>query len=195
MVYFASVMVKKNRDSNDLAKFAKIELIEGKSLVVVNKERSGDQIVVDGGNIPEMEVKISCGEIGSGSGIVIRRNFPNGGGEIGCEVWRPRSEIKRKKAPEPRISSQESSVHQSPRGIFICQSQYTMDLLKKHGMEKFDAISTPMATVKLDADLQDADLARCNDDCKSTSGDSQFLGDKLVQRIENKAKTVYEVLC
>ncbi|GJX44268.1 retrovirus-related pol polyprotein from transposon TNT 1-94 [Tanacetum coccineum] len=45
-------------------------------------------------------------------------------------------------------------VHQSPRRIFICQSQYTMDLLKKHGMEKFDTISTPMATVKLDADLQ-----------------------------------------
>ncbi|GJS07704.1 retrovirus-related pol polyprotein from transposon TNT 1-94 [Tanacetum coccineum] len=45
-------------------------------------------------------------------------------------------------------------VHQSPRGIFICQSQYTMDLLKKHGMEKCDSISTPMATVKLDADLQ-----------------------------------------
>ncbi|GJZ39689.1 retrovirus-related pol polyprotein from transposon TNT 1-94 [Tanacetum coccineum] len=45
-------------------------------------------------------------------------------------------------------------VHQSPRGIFICQSQYTMDLLKKHGMKKCDTISTPMATVKLDADLQ-----------------------------------------
>ncbi|GJT25711.1 retrovirus-related pol polyprotein from transposon TNT 1-94 [Tanacetum coccineum] len=45
-------------------------------------------------------------------------------------------------------------VHQSPRGIFICQSQYTMDLLKKHGMEKCDTISTPMATTKLDADLQ-----------------------------------------
>ncbi|GKE47460.1 retrovirus-related pol polyprotein from transposon TNT 1-94 [Tanacetum coccineum] len=45
-------------------------------------------------------------------------------------------------------------VHQSPRGIFICQSQYTMDILKKHGMEKCDAISTPMATTKLDADLQ-----------------------------------------
>ncbi|GJT07109.1 retrovirus-related pol polyprotein from transposon TNT 1-94 [Tanacetum coccineum] len=44
-------------------------------------------------------------------------------------------------------------VHQSPRGIFICQSQYTMDLLKKHGMEKCDTISTPMATAKLDADL------------------------------------------
>ncbi|GJV11551.1 retrovirus-related pol polyprotein from transposon TNT 1-94 [Tanacetum coccineum] len=150
-------------------------------------------------------------------------------------------------------------VHQSPRGIFICQSQYTMDILKKHGMEKCDTISTPMATTKLDADLQgtpvdqtkyrsmigglmyltasrpdiafatfvcaryqarptekhlkevkrifrylrqtinmglwyskdsgfeliayaDADrrYARCNDDCKSTSGGIQFLGDKLV---------------
>nr|GEW23820.1 ribonuclease H-like domain-containing protein [Tanacetum cinerariifolium] len=29
-----------------------------------------------------------------------------------------------------------NQVHQSPRGIFICQSQYTMDLLKKHGMGK-----------------------------------------------------------
>ncbi|GJW76523.1 retrovirus-related pol polyprotein from transposon TNT 1-94 [Tanacetum coccineum] len=45
-------------------------------------------------------------------------------------------------------------VHQSPRGIFICQSQYTMDLLKKHGMEKCDTICTPMATTKLDEDLQ-----------------------------------------
>ncbi|GJW77005.1 retrovirus-related pol polyprotein from transposon TNT 1-94 [Tanacetum coccineum] len=45
-------------------------------------------------------------------------------------------------------------VHQSPRGIFICQSQYTMDILKKHGMEKCDTVSTPMATTKLDADLQ-----------------------------------------
>ncbi|GKA81407.1 retrovirus-related pol polyprotein from transposon TNT 1-94 [Tanacetum coccineum] len=44
-------------------------------------------------------------------------------------------------------------VHQSPRGIFICQSQYTMDILKKHGMEKYDTVSTPMATTKLDADL------------------------------------------
>ncbi|GKC27700.1 retrovirus-related pol polyprotein from transposon TNT 1-94 [Tanacetum coccineum] len=45
-------------------------------------------------------------------------------------------------------------VHQSPRGIFVCQSQYTMDLLKKHGMKKCDTICTPMATTKLDADLQ-----------------------------------------
>ncbi|GJX09277.1 retrovirus-related pol polyprotein from transposon TNT 1-94 [Tanacetum coccineum] len=45
-------------------------------------------------------------------------------------------------------------VHQSPQGIFICQSQYTLDLLKKHGMEKCDTVCTPMATTKLDADLQ-----------------------------------------
>ncbi|GKB89480.1 retrovirus-related pol polyprotein from transposon TNT 1-94 [Tanacetum coccineum] len=125
-------------------------------------------------------------------------------------------------------------VHQSPRGIFICQSQYTMDILKKHGMEKCDTICTPMATTKLDANLQgtpvdqtkyhsmirglmyltasrpdiafatfvcaryqarpaekhlkedsgfeliayaDADHVGCNDDCKSTSRDIQFLGD------------------
>ncbi|GJR28637.1 retrovirus-related pol polyprotein from transposon TNT 1-94 [Tanacetum coccineum] len=44
-------------------------------------------------------------------------------------------------------------VHQSPQGIFISHSQYTMNLLKKHGMEKCDSISTPIPTVKLDADL------------------------------------------
>ncbi|GKC82051.1 retrovirus-related pol polyprotein from transposon TNT 1-94 [Tanacetum coccineum] len=44
--------------------------------------------------------------------------------------------------------------HQSPRRIFINQSQYTLELLKKHGMEKCDSISTPMATARIDADLQ-----------------------------------------
>ncbi|GJY60148.1 retrovirus-related pol polyprotein from transposon TNT 1-94, partial [Tanacetum coccineum] len=67
-----------------------------------------------------------------------------------------------------------------PPRIVISQSQYTMDILKKHGMEKCDAISTPMAINKLDADLQDADHAGSNDDCKSTSRGIQFLGDKLV---------------
>ncbi|GJT15941.1 retrovirus-related pol polyprotein from transposon TNT 1-94 [Tanacetum coccineum] len=50
-------------------------------------------------------------------------------------------------------------VHQSPWGIFICQSQYTMDILKKHRMEKCDTVSTPIATTKLDADLQDLAFA------------------------------------
>ncbi|GJR45641.1 integrase, catalytic region, zinc finger, CCHC-type containing protein [Tanacetum coccineum] len=61
-------------------------------------------------------------------------------------------------------------VHQSPRGICICQSQYTMDLFKKHRMEKCDTISTPMATVKLDADLQVFHMAQqsipCSPECK-----------------------------
>ncbi|GJU54987.1 retrovirus-related pol polyprotein from transposon TNT 1-94 [Tanacetum coccineum] len=126
-------------------------------------------------------------------------------------------------APVARLEA----VHQSLRGIFICQSQNIMVLLKKHGMEKCNTISTPLDIAKLDADLQgtqvdqtryhsmigglmyltasrpyigfatfvcaryqdsgfeliaysNADLAGCNDDCKSTSGGIQFLGDKLV---------------
>ncbi|GKC15790.1 retrovirus-related pol polyprotein from transposon TNT 1-94, partial [Tanacetum coccineum] len=45
-------------------------------------------------------------------------------------------------------------IHQSPCGIFISQSQYTLEILKKHGMDGYDSISTPMATAKIDADLQ-----------------------------------------
>ncbi|GJW84359.1 retrovirus-related pol polyprotein from transposon TNT 1-94 [Tanacetum coccineum] len=45
-------------------------------------------------------------------------------------------------------------VHQSPRGIFISQSKYTLELLKKHEMDGCDSISTPMATARLDADLE-----------------------------------------
>ncbi|GKE05758.1 copia-type pol polyprotein, partial [Tanacetum coccineum] len=45
-------------------------------------------------------------------------------------------------------------IHQSPRGIFINQAKYTLEILKKHGMEKGQSIGTPMATkLKLDADL------------------------------------------
>ncbi|GJZ70749.1 retrovirus-related pol polyprotein from transposon TNT 1-94, partial [Tanacetum coccineum] len=148
-------------------------------------------------------------------------------------------------------------VHQSPYGIFISQSQYAIELLKKHGLDECVSMSTPMATKRLDADLQgtptdqttyhrmigglmyltasrpdiayatfvcaryqacptvkhlkevkrifrylrqsynmglwypkdsgfeliaysDADHAGCKDDCKSTSGGLQFLGEKLV---------------
>ncbi|GKB06329.1 retrovirus-related pol polyprotein from transposon TNT 1-94 [Tanacetum coccineum] len=45
-------------------------------------------------------------------------------------------------------------VHQSPRGIFISQSQYEIELLKKHGLDECVSMSTPMATERLDADLQ-----------------------------------------
>ncbi|GJZ73848.1 retrovirus-related pol polyprotein from transposon TNT 1-94 [Tanacetum coccineum] len=45
-------------------------------------------------------------------------------------------------------------VHQSPRGIFISQSQYAIELLKKHGMDECVSMSTPMTAERLDTDLQ-----------------------------------------
>ncbi|GJU77980.1 retrovirus-related pol polyprotein from transposon TNT 1-94 [Tanacetum coccineum] len=45
-------------------------------------------------------------------------------------------------------------VHQSPRGTFISQSQYAIELLKKHGMVECVSMSIPMATERLDVDLQ-----------------------------------------
>nr|GEU54404.1 retrotransposon protein, putative, unclassified [Tanacetum cinerariifolium] len=45
-------------------------------------------------------------------------------------------------------------IHQSSRRIFINQSQYTMELLRKQEMEKCGTVMTPMATAKIDADLQ-----------------------------------------
>ncbi|GJV65115.1 retrovirus-related pol polyprotein from transposon TNT 1-94 [Tanacetum coccineum] len=125
-------------------------------------------------------------------------------------------------------------VHQSPRGIFISQSQYAIELLKKHGIDECVSMSTPMANERLDAARRpdiafatfvcaryqerptvkhlkevkrifqylrqsynmglwypkdsgfeliaysDADHAGCKNDCKSTSGGLQFLGEKLV---------------
>nr|GEV21618.1 hypothetical protein [Tanacetum cinerariifolium] len=45
-------------------------------------------------------------------------------------------------------------IHQSPRGIFINQAKYALEILHKHGMENGQSIGTPMATKpKLDADL------------------------------------------
>ncbi|GJY61657.1 retrovirus-related pol polyprotein from transposon TNT 1-94 [Tanacetum coccineum] len=45
-------------------------------------------------------------------------------------------------------------IHQYPRDIFINQAKYTLEILKKHGMDKCNSIGTPMATKpKMDADL------------------------------------------
>nr|GEU47499.1 hypothetical protein [Tanacetum cinerariifolium] len=47
-----------------------------------------------------------------------------------------------------------TSNPQSPRGIFINQANYTLEILHKHGVGKGQRICTPMATKpKLDADL------------------------------------------
>ncbi|GKA55177.1 retrovirus-related pol polyprotein from transposon TNT 1-94 [Tanacetum coccineum] len=54
-------------------------------------------------------------------------------------------------------------IHQSPRSIFINQAKYTLEILKKHGMEKGKSIGTPMATKpKLDADLSGEPVDQTN---------------------------------
>ncbi|GKE24375.1 retrovirus-related pol polyprotein from transposon TNT 1-94 [Tanacetum coccineum] len=42
-------------------------------------------------------------------------------------------------------------LKQAPRAY---QSQYAIELLKKHGLDECVSMSTPMATERLDADLQ-----------------------------------------
>ncbi|GJX15318.1 retrovirus-related pol polyprotein from transposon TNT 1-94 [Tanacetum coccineum] len=45
-------------------------------------------------------------------------------------------------------------IRQSPRGIFINQAKYALEILKKHSMERCESLGTPLATKpKLDADL------------------------------------------
>nr|GEV44234.1 retrovirus-related Pol polyprotein from transposon TNT 1-94 [Tanacetum cinerariifolium] len=95
-------------------------------------------------------------------------------------------------------------VNQSPNGIFINQSKYMYDIIKKYGLNTCDIVGTPMDIKdKLDFDqigtpvdatkyrsdscleltgFLDADYARCKDTFKSTSSGAQFLGDKLNRR-------------
>ncbi|GJR38880.1 hypothetical protein Tco_1214564 [Tanacetum coccineum] len=49
----------------------------------------------------------------------------------------------------------ELQISQSPRGIFLNQSKYALETIKKYGMETSDRVDTPMVEKsKLDADLQ-----------------------------------------
>ncbi|GKD84288.1 hypothetical protein Tco_1351127, partial [Tanacetum coccineum] len=83
-------------------------------------------------------------------------------------------------------------ISQSPRGIFINQSKYALESLKKYGMESSDPVDTPMVEKsKLDEDTQgksvdpthyrrivgtlmylitNVDHAGCQDTRRSTSG-------------------------
>nr|GEY30789.1 copia protein [Tanacetum cinerariifolium] len=63
-------------------------------------------------------------------------------------------------------------IHQSSHGIFINQAKYTLEILRKHGMDKGQSI--------------DVDHAGCIDSRKSTYGGIQFLGDKLVSWMSKK---------
>ncbi|GJS86148.1 retrovirus-related pol polyprotein from transposon TNT 1-94 [Tanacetum coccineum] len=58
-------------------------------------------------------------------------------------------------------------IYQSPRGIFINQAKYALEILKKHGIEKCQSIGTPMSTKpKLDADLSGKLIDQTDYHCK-----------------------------
>nr|GEU43802.1 reverse transcriptase domain-containing protein [Tanacetum cinerariifolium] len=60
-----------------------------------------------------------------------------------------------KQAPRAcKLQGHGLQIRQSPRGIFINQAKYALEILHKHGMDKGQSIGTPMAMKpKLDADL------------------------------------------
>ncbi|GJU14531.1 retrovirus-related pol polyprotein from transposon TNT 1-94, partial [Tanacetum coccineum] len=106
-----------------------------------------------------------------------------------------------------RLKKALCGLKQAPRA---CQSQYAIELLKKHGIDECVSMSTPMATERLDADLHGTPTdqttsrriigglmyltasrpdiafatfvynAGCKVDCKSNSRGLQFLGEKLM---------------
>ncbi|GJW39937.1 retrovirus-related pol polyprotein from transposon TNT 1-94 [Tanacetum coccineum] len=100
-------------------------------------------------------------------------------------------------------------ISQSSRGIFLNQSKYASEIIKKYGLLTSDIVDTPMVEKnKLDEDLYrtpvDATLYRgmfgslmyltsnhagCQDTRRSTSGSAQFLGDKLVSWSLKKQKS------
>nr|GEZ19599.1 retrovirus-related Pol polyprotein from transposon TNT 1-94 [Tanacetum cinerariifolium] len=105
-------------------------------------------------------------------------------------------------------------ISQSPRGIFINQSKYALESLKKYGFESCDPMDTPMVEKsKLDEDNEgkavdpshyhdmigtllyltatfaDADHTGCQDTCRSTSRSVQFLGERLISWSSKRQKS------
>nr|GEU52614.1 retrovirus-related Pol polyprotein from transposon TNT 1-94 [Tanacetum cinerariifolium] len=115
-------------------------------------------------------------------------------------------------------------ISQSPRGIFLNQSKYALEILKKYSMDTSDLMDTPMAEksnwmqiykgkklipyvivindwLLYVPDCQStrplicyADHAGCQDTKQSTSGSMQLMGDRLV-RIMNQEVTRQVVAC
>nr|GEZ19716.1 hypothetical protein [Tanacetum cinerariifolium] len=91
-------------------------------------------------------------------------------------------------------------ISQSPRDIFINQSKYALESLKKYGFESCDPVDTPMVKKsKLDEDKEgkaidpshyhDTNHAGCQDTRRSTSGSVQFLGERLISWSSKRQKS------
>ncbi|GJT77655.1 retrovirus-related pol polyprotein from transposon TNT 1-94 [Tanacetum coccineum] len=76
-------------------------------------------------------------------------------------------------------------ISQSSRGIFINQSNYALEIIKKYGMLSSDPVYTPV----MDKTYADADHVGCQDTRRITYGSAQFLGDKLVSWSSKKKKS------
>ncbi|GJR82254.1 retrovirus-related pol polyprotein from transposon TNT 1-94 [Tanacetum coccineum] len=58
-------------------------------------------------------------------------------------------------------------IHQSPKGIFINQAKYALEILKKHNMDNCHSIGTPLATKpKLDVDLSGEPVDQSDYQCR-----------------------------
>nr|GEV43837.1 copia protein [Tanacetum cinerariifolium] len=104
-------------------------------------------------------------------------------------------------------------ISQSPRGIFINQSKYAIESLRKYGFESYDPVDTPMVEKsKLDEDKEgkaidpshyhvfaDADHAGCQDTRRSTSGNYGLGCNKIPtyhfikEQVENRVIELYFV--
>nr|GEZ03540.1 copia protein [Tanacetum cinerariifolium] len=94
-------------------------------------------------------------------------------------------------------------ISESPRGIFINQSKYALESLKKYGFKSCDPVDTPMVKKsKLDEDKEgkavdpshyrafaDGDHACCQDTRRSTSGNVQFLEERLISLSSKRQKS------
>ncbi|KAK2980392.1 hypothetical protein RJ640_014565 [Escallonia rubra] len=84
-------------------------------------------------------------------------------------------------------------IKQSKEGIFISQSKYTRELLKRFGLDNAKPRRTPISpSVNLvkDENGKDVDNKLYRVDRKSTSGTCQFLGDALVSWHSKKQTSV-----
>ncbi|GJQ92587.1 retrovirus-related pol polyprotein from transposon TNT 1-94 [Tanacetum coccineum] len=94
-------------------------------------------------------------------------------------------------------------ISESPRGIFINQSTYALESLKKYSFDSCDPVDTPMVKKsKLYEDKEgkaidpshylafaDADHVGCQETRRSTSGSMQFLGERLISWLSTRQKS------